>query len=49
MEFSYGVIYRVNRIKIVSNALTRLTRFAIIKPLAGMKEMAVCFFGKVRP
>ena len=38
-----------NRIIIGSDDLTRLDRFAIIEPLMTMEEMAVCFFGKVRP
>lgn len=45
----YDVINRVNRAIIVSNALTRLTRLTIIRPLTRMEERAVCFFGKVRP
>lgn len=38
-----------NRVIIGSMILTRLNRFAIIEPLMRMKEMAVCFFVKVRP
>ena len=38
-----------NRFIIGSDSLTRLNRFAIIGALIRMKEMAVCFFVKVRP
>ena len=47
MRFVKALVH--NRVIIGSEMLTRLNRFAIIEPSMRIKEMAVCFFVKVRP